>query len=551
MTSTHGVPEFDMSALYVTHTPRRKPRNRRSHYAALALAVATIAAPTAALGQSAGCLAVYGTPFEAVVSPRGLVTAGEPSRLLQSGSKAITQRGCAPFLERNTMPGSGLLPVAVQSSFRSAYPFDRNNGALWNGRGVNQAVSLGGRVAIGPVRLTAYPTFAFQQNRAFAIAPSFFAGSPLRYPYLLLDWPQRFGEASFWTVDPGQTALHLLAGPLEISAGTESLRWGPAERYPILLSTTGPGFPHARAGLGPVWIGVGELEVGVLWGRLDESDYFDAEAVNDLRLFTLLTAGYRPWFLPGLALGLAYARHAHWKGLEGAFGAPFKLSQDEDQSGEATTNGLLSAVLDWTLAEADFRVYAEWAREDYWLNFEDLVTQPDHGQGYLLGLEKRFGATDRPWRLRWELAHLGEADTQSARNQPTFYAHRRVTQGHTHRGQLLGAAIGPGSNAQFLALDAVSGSRILGGYLERARFDDDTYEARFTRDYGFHGHDLEVTLGFYGLEGIGPVTLQWDVGVSRRKNRNFIGLDGISWDFRRETNLGVSLTAWWSPIPPD
>ena len=165
----------------------------------------------------------------------------------------------------------------------------------------------------------------------------------------------------------------------------------------------------------------------------------------------------------------------------------------------------------------------------------------------MLGLEKHLDTERRRWRLRWELLHLGRSDPQSRRPQASFYTHSRMRQGHTHMGQLLGAAVGPGSNAQFLSIDALSDSRMIGGYLERIRRDDDAYEMRFARDYGFSGHDVELTAGLHGLEEVGPVTVQWDAGISRRKNRNFIGLDGVSFDFLRETNAALNLTAWWAP----
>ena len=70
-----------------------------------------------------------------------------------------------------------------------------------------------------------------------------------------------------------------------------------------------------------------------------------------------------------------------------------------------------------------------------------------------------------------------------------------------------------------------------------------TYQDRFAEVYGFRGHDVELTLGAYGLGRAGPVVLEWDASASRRKNRNFIGLDGVSWNFVRESNLSLSVSA--------
>ena len=122
-----------------------------------------------------------------------------------------------------------------------------------------------------------------------------------------------------------------------------------------------------------------------------------------------------------------------------------------------------------------------------------------------------------------------------------------VPQGHTNRGQLLGAAIGPGSDAQYLAADLLFDRRTLGVYLERIRRDEDAYFERFVQIYAFRGHDIEWTVGLTGEETTGNMHIQWESALSRRKNRSFIGLDGVNWNFLRETNLAVTLRAWWQP----
>jgi hypothetical protein len=153
------------------------------------------------------------------------------------------------------------------------------------------------------------------------------------------------------------------------------------------------------------------------------------------------------------------------------------------------------------------------------------------------------------WRVRGELTRLSRTNAHSFRPKPTFFEHNVVIQGHTNRGQLLGSALGPGSNAQFLAVDRTRDSGMLGGYLERIRRNDDAYEDNFALTYGFRGHDTEVTIGTYGLYRIGQVNLEWDLSASRRKNRDFVGLDLVSWDFYRESNVGLTLTGTWQPSP--
>ena len=55
---------------------------------------------------------------------------------------------------------------------------------------------------------------------------------------------------------------------------------------------------------------------------------------------------------------------------------------------------------------------------------------------------------------------------------PTFYVHTAAVEGYTNLGQLLGAAIGPGSNSQFLGLDRYTSRGRWGVFFERVRYDD-------------------------------------------------------------------------------
>lgn len=494
------------------------------------------------------CVPVYGTLVGGTLTVQSI---GWPDLahvgLLYGGADAVASRRClvpdsiAPPPRGIQRLGLDLLPLPVRSDlgYRSSYPFDRNNGVVWAGRGLTQSASGGAVLTAGRVRLTVYPTIAYHQNRDFRTTwPGY------RYRFSSLDWPQRFGSGPYWSAHPGQSALAVDLGPVFVSAGTENLWWGPAGRYPIILSSTGPGFPHVRMGTArPQWIGVGWLEAGVLWGRLEESAHYDADPINDRRLMTMVTLAYRPSFVPGLALGVDLVQHHLWDD-------PWQRARDLFVSTDHTdSNALGSLVIDWRIAEGGVRIYSEWAREDHFLDFEDLVTEIDHSQGYLIGLEKRLGAPDRAWRLRGELTRLSRTNTQSERPQPSFFEHGDVIQGHTNRGQLLGSALGPGSNAQFIAVDRTSRSGMAGAYVERIRHNDDAYEDFFADVYGFRAHDTELTLGLYGLNRMGPVNLDWDLAASRRKNRDFIGLDYVSWDFVRESNLALTVSATWQPLP--
>jgi hypothetical protein len=209
-------------------------------------------------------------------------------------------------------------------------------------------------------------------------------------------------------------------------------------------------------------------------------------------------------------------------------------------------NQLLSVFFRWTLAESGFEAYGEYAREDHWQDTKDLILELDHSRGYTVGLEKVFFREDATAALRVmaEATNLGMSQTwQSGRPGVTFYTHSQIRQGYTHRGQLLGAPIGPGADAQHVAADYLFRDALVGAYIERVRYDNDAYYRHFAHLYDFRGHDAEMTLGLRGGGLLHGVQLVGEVAYSSRHNRDFAELrTGIS----QEKNISVSLGAAWT-----
>jgi hypothetical protein len=119
--------------------------------------------------------------------------------------------------------------------------------------------------------------------------------------------------------------------------------------------------------------------------------------------------------------------------------------------------------------------YVEWARFEEPTSVRDLIEFPGHSQGYTFGLQwshalRRAGTV----RLAAEATQL-EPDA-SIRVQPvaTTYTSRAMPQGYTHRGRVLGAAIGPGSSSQSLSLDLFGTHVRLGAFGGRIRWDNAT-----------------------------------------------------------------------------
>ncbi len=448
--------------------------------------------------------------------------------------------------------GNGLAvafaPLRWQSVFNSAYPTARNTGALWAGRGRTTELQGGATVRWRFLTAGFRPVVAYQQNRAFVLSPYVREGYGAVTPGI--DLPVRFGDRPFWTLDLGQSFVRADAFNVAVGISTENLWWGPGLRNSLILSNTAAGFPHLFVGTSrPVDIHVGLLEVQYVAGQLHESPYFDADPENDRRAMAALTLGFAPRFLPGLSLGAArvynyslVAGSTSWRDFAIPLVEPFLkegVATPENPNGERPDNQLLALFGRWAFPEVGFEVYAEWARDDHNWDALDVAMDLGHSSVYLLGLQKALPVGPYWLRLNAELVHLVERPVLHAvRPTPTFYTHSVIRQGYTHGGQMLGAAVGPGSDSQFLAADLFYRSGRTGLFLERTLRNESVYYRSIPKTSPFYDHDLELTAGVRQAWAWQELDVSGELGLSRRWNRDFGGHD---------TNVSASLQLTWWP----
>lgn len=439
----------------------------------------------------------------------------------------------------------------LQLAYNSAFPYGTNDGALWAGRGFSASLTGGAVVRAGPLTITAAPLAVLAENRAFALAPLAYsaARSPFAYPWSSqIDWPQRFGDAARAALDPGQSGVRLDLGAFTVGATTENLWWGPAQFNPILMSTTAAGFPHADLGTNrPVSTPIGTVEARTLWGALGESGYFDSVAGNDRRFITGLTLGWAPKWIPGLSLGFARVYYQYWDSTTLAdlfvFFQPFTkdaLATPDDPEGGDDRDQMLSLTARWLFPEARFEVYGEFARNDHQRNWRDVILEPDHSRAWMLGFAQAIPSGGGVVRLAGEWTHLGRSPTWQVRANPTFYQHHFVRQGYTNRGQLLGAGIGPGSDAQVLAIDRYDSAGRWGVTFQRVRYNDDEYYRRFAATRRRLGHNVALSAGLSAYRFVGPLEVGAALTLVRELNRYYeVNSDA--------TNVNASLNVRWRP----
>jgi hypothetical protein len=208
-------------------------------------------------------------------------------------------------------------------------------------------------------------------------------------------------------------------------------------------------------------------------------------------------------------------------------------------TGDDPHDQLASLFGRWVLANSGFEVYWEWARNDHSWDVRDYLLEPEHSQAYTLGLQKAIELSGRRLvALRAELTHLEADNTFQVRTRGTYYQHAPVVQGYTHEGQILGAGVGPGGNAQFVGVDLYAPWGRGGVYVERQVHDNDAfYNWTAVDPETYRSHDVSLHLGAHVLRFAGDFELGAGLVLTREFNRYFFGPD--------LSNVKLSLSARW------
>ena len=422
--------------------------------------------------------------------------------------------------------------AGLTTALNTRYPSESQNGLMWEGRGVSAMLHAGIVAEAGPVQAGWIPEIAYQQNASFDIRPARGAGiSEFGNPfYTTIDQPQRFGPDAYWTLDlAGQSFLRIQGFGLAAGVSHENLVAGPAHRNPIIMSAGAPGFAHlfietAR----PLDLWIARVDFRIVMGRLEESPYFDGIPDNDRNAIALWTLGLRPRALDGLELGVArsYMYRPERPGSLVDFGALsgfLGFTTPRNLPG----NEMASLYGRWVLPGAGAEIYGEWSRDDRFANLQDLIMEPDLTQGYTVGFQKLTELGSGVLRIAAELTALQEEqEPRAGRPNLVYYTHHGMIQGYTHQGQILGAPIGPGADAQYVGVDWLEEWGYVGTFLERVRRNNWSSVAITERwTYPFD-HDTELTGGVRAMLPWKGMTLSGTIAYGHRWNRDFLADEG-------------------------
>jgi Capsule assembly protein Wzi len=392
----------------------------------------------------------------------------------------------------------GVFMPEIQIINNGTLPWSMNNGDLWAGRGTGVLVTGGFFSRLGPVQIVLVPEMVSEENKYFqleipgtgrpALPPDRSAFTLSWYvngPYSI-DMPTRFGDKPIKRASLGQSSILVGISKLQLGFGNENEWWGPGIGNALILSNNAPGFPHYFLRTAkPVATRIGDFDFRWLVGGLSESNYFDTTSTNNLRSIAAFAATLRTGWDPNLTFGLArsvYATVTGWGQIPGRWfdilvntHRPNNRPFDDASLYPGGRDQVYSLFARWVLPESGFEAYGEWGRTEFPTSLRDLLIAPNHTQAYTLGFQwRRPGLTSTDfWRLQGENTSVEQSATFRDRPLGIWYTSRVVIQGYTNRGQPLGAAVGPGSSGQNLALDYMRQDWSLGLKAGRIRYNED------------------------------------------------------------------------------
>lgn len=380
----------------------------------------------------------------------------------------------------------GFYSPEYRTYWRNLKPGGINDGAIWQGRGFTSSLSTGFYLQYRFLSASVSPILIYNQNRDFELSryPARDGLSEYGSPFYNIDNPQRFGDSTFWTLDPGPSYIKANVKGFEAGLSNQNRWWGPANYYPILMSNSAPGFWHLFAGTdGPMDIYIGDLEATIIWGKLMESSYYDNEGYNDERYLTGLNLLYNPGFVENLTLGFSrvFYRVLPPEGIPisdlfKTFEALAKVnfSSDSNTGGDDKYSQMLSLHVRWVFPESGFEVYGEFAKNDHSWDMRDVIGEPEHSRAYMLGFQKSFPLAGADFLLVNAEIVQGEASkTRNFRTDATYYTHYIVRQGYTQRGQIIGVGYDAGSNSQILNSSYYFEKGKVSGWVRRTVFNND------------------------------------------------------------------------------
>jgi hypothetical protein len=342
-----------------------------------------------------------------------------------------------------------LLPINFSQKLNTDHPYGWNDGAMSFSKGYQMQVAGGIFASFGNLKIQLRPEFVktasgqYETNQSWGLVTN-----------------------GLSKILPGQSSVRYDLGKVSLSASTQNLWWGPGIVNSMLMSNNAPGFLHySFATNRPLKTFLGNFQFQIISATLkqDSSQGFEHRSLKKLNLqnrdraYNALTFTFQPVIMKNITFGLTRAFQnlaenniagfvpKYLPVLGSFFGSAYNDTINRDQ--------ILSFNTRWVFPKNHAEVYFEFGYNDAKDNFRDLMLDMSHASGYIFGFKKLsylnkmdyldFGA---------EVIRMAQTPSYLMRNAGNFYEHGRITEGYTHKNQILGAGSGFGNNMQTVNL---------------------------------------------------------------------------------------------------
>jgi len=340
-----------------------------------------------------------------------------------------------------------LLPFNFSQKYNSQRPYGGNDGAMTYSKGYQFQTSTGFFMHWGNLNIQLKPEYVNASNANYTTS-GYWGQVTVPYRKFL----------------PGQTSIRYDLGKITVSAGTESLWWGPGIYNSILMSNNAPGFFHYSLQTNrPLRNFLGTFQFHLIGADLtkDSSQVYENYSLKKRninssdRYLNSLAIDYTPSFLKNVTFGINRSIQTYTSSkvngiilnklpaLGAFFGATAAASDTfpRDQ--------LVAISVRWFFPKDHAELYYQFAYNDAKENFRDLWLDMSHSTAYILGFKKLFTLTDQKYLdLGVEALKLAQTPSYLHRNAGNFYEHSTILEGYTNQNQILGSGSGFGNNIQ-------------------------------------------------------------------------------------------------------
>lgn len=552
----------------VNHAPAARNGSFRASWYALAFAFLVVAAtPGAAEAQrsAGGPSEVFaGSQFESYL--RYLQTLGK------SAPVPWSIRGFSPSEIDRLAPKDDNHPWSARYAFRkdssnglrldfilptvgfianTSYPWGANDGAVWAGKGLTSFAQLGAAARWRMFSLRIAPVAFRAENTAFPLMDNGQTGDLAyadgQFPFEI-DRPQKFGAQPYTRIELGESEARVDVAGVAAGASTASQWWGPTTIFPYILSNNAGGFPHIFLGTSkPANVGIGTVHTRLVYGQLTQTryssvrgdDYFKTYlSPGKVRFMAGLIGVIQVRGIPGFEVGGARFFHATTDSSGFALGdlkLPLQNFLKNRLKAEGDTvfgddrslqqNQLASIFFRWAPPETGAEVYGEYGREDFSADIRDFLLEPDHSGTLNIGFRKAWQKGRNITAARGEIfTYQAPAGTRT-RGEGLIYLHQPLAQGHTFRGQMLGANVGPGAgSAQHFGVDRFTpGGRITGFFSRVSMGERSSRLADYTTGAPIaKPNDVQYSFGLEATRFVGPFDVTARGVLTSELNRYFL-----------------------------